>query len=341
MKHLTCNEVLAASPTWRPNAPLCEDALASFERELGTRLPDELRAVWLASNGGELHRIAFFDDDLLRELNVFADDRAEHIPDALVFAHDNGDLLFYLAPKNRLGRGAWAVFGVERGAISYEHSFFLAPTLRDFLALAAERGDFFDTPRLEEEWSQAHASEATLLATFSANDLSVELLYFETLLAQKVIPRRDLVIDGRPCMAGQEVHLSRTGCVTYASLAVTTEINQVRCRKGTLIVLTNDGALYRFTPDQDMTFFDVPCAAGQEISLPHEPSGHRTFSATLAAPRVFDGVACREGRVVSFDGARGPLVSATLDADLHVSGEFFPAGTRIERSVADSKWRKW
>jgi hypothetical protein len=136
-------------PRWEPNAPWTEADLAAFEQRLKVRFPDDVRAVWLEACGGNLRSTYLWDDELLLG-NVFGDyaDAAARAGQPIAFGGDNGNLLYYFDPHDRIGRGAWAVFGAEN-LVTSAGSFFIADSFEAFVerALHEDGWDFYEARR--------------------------------------------------------------------------------------------------------------------------------------------------------------------------------------------------
>jgi hypothetical protein len=135
---------------WTPDPPATEEQVAEAEKSLGVRLVAAYRCLLLASDGGSLSggeaRIYFYP---VRDLPEFSD--GSYFPEllgVLVFGDDEGDFIYYFDPEGRYGKGAWAVFMVEKGCPDRESSRYLAPDLRHFINRILAGDSFFEEPFL-------------------------------------------------------------------------------------------------------------------------------------------------------------------------------------------------
>ena len=105
--------------TWFPEDPFSEPQLAGAEQALGLRFPADFRDLLRAGGGeiaGENARILLFPAHHLARFNSADADGWKALQDLFVFADDAGDALYCYDPDDRLGRGAWAIFSVSKGA---------------------------------------------------------------------------------------------------------------------------------------------------------------------------------------------------------------------------------
>jgi hypothetical protein len=149
-------EMLNQAPDdrWRPRAPADPAALSALEGRLGRALPHEHRALLLASDGGSimgpremilLHEVARMDETL-DDVEV-----QTALPDMIVFGENAAGAFYYYDPEGRLGRGAWAVYWNELGALGSATSRFAGSDLADTVARVFGGVLFFDEPELGEQ----------------------------------------------------------------------------------------------------------------------------------------------------------------------------------------------
>ena len=121
---------------WSPKPPASEADLDAVEKALGLHLSDEYRKLLAYSSGGALYGaggdVIFFT---VRDLTEFNPDQ-DHpdLVEMLLFADDQGDFFFYFDPRNQLGRGEWAVFGVEKSVASRQWSRYVARDLGELVS---------------------------------------------------------------------------------------------------------------------------------------------------------------------------------------------------------------
>jgi hypothetical protein len=114
---------------WKRKSPATYEEIESVEQRLGLRLPDGYRKLFLYSNGGEFAgsraRVSLFS---LKDLTEFNPDPvwSHRIPGMIIIGDDAGDFIFYCDPQDHLKRGAWAVFVVGKGAVSFAYSRYVA-----------------------------------------------------------------------------------------------------------------------------------------------------------------------------------------------------------------------
>jgi len=121
-----------SSSEWMPSPPATAEELEAIEQKYGIVLPADYRELMLATSGCGLYayrtklNLESADDVLWHN----EDPRfKEHLPGMFVIGDDNGDAVFYYDPKNRLGRGAYALFEVDLGTIGFPHSKYAAANL--------------------------------------------------------------------------------------------------------------------------------------------------------------------------------------------------------------------
>lgn len=119
---------------WEPDVPAMEAEIAGAEQTLGHAFPPSYRALLGAGGGavyGENGRVLFFP---AKHLDQFTpEERAPELKGMLLFGDDEGDYFYYFDPENRLGRGAWAVYAVEKGTLDLDYSIFSARDLHHLI----------------------------------------------------------------------------------------------------------------------------------------------------------------------------------------------------------------
>jgi hypothetical protein len=70
------------------------------------------------------------------------------LAEMLIFGDDEGDFIYYFDPANRLGRGAWAVFLVEKSMSDFESSQWVAADLRGLCERVLGGESVWDDPYL-------------------------------------------------------------------------------------------------------------------------------------------------------------------------------------------------
>jgi len=115
--------------SWTPRPPASASEVVATEKALGKTFPPEYKSLLMYSDGGTLRgaeaRVFFFRIEEVRQFNgdpVWS----SHIPGMVIFGDDLGDYIYYFDPENRLHRGAWAVYLVEKGAVSFDYSKYAA-----------------------------------------------------------------------------------------------------------------------------------------------------------------------------------------------------------------------
>lgn len=137
--------------TWRPRPPASEADVAAVEKQLGLKFPADYRRLLTYSDGGSLYgsgsRVIFFR---LRDLLEFNPDLelSPDLADMLIFGDDEGDFIFYFDPAGTLGRGAWAVFMVEKAVSEFEASMFMAADLSAFCERVLGGPSIYDERRI-------------------------------------------------------------------------------------------------------------------------------------------------------------------------------------------------
>jgi hypothetical protein len=124
---VTILELLGGLPEsqWvtRPSAP--PESLAALESKYHLQLPADYRELMLVTNGCGLygHRTKL-NLEQAEELLWYNEDPdfAAQLPGMFVIGDDGGGALFYYDPANRLGKGAYAIFQVDFGAMDFPPS---------------------------------------------------------------------------------------------------------------------------------------------------------------------------------------------------------------------------
>jgi hypothetical protein len=122
---------------WDPEPPASEPEIAAVEQSLGLRFPDDYRRLLLLSSGGGVYgaetKIVFLPVRHLTQFNP-ATEHLSALARMVIFADDQGDFFFYFDPHDLLGRGAWAVYGVEKSIGTPDGSKYAARDLRHLVA---------------------------------------------------------------------------------------------------------------------------------------------------------------------------------------------------------------
>lgn len=142
------------SKAWTPARPASEESIGAAEQALNLKFPEAYRQLLLYSDGGELEMeeafISLFDLDYLLELNPHPV-WSPGLPGMIFFANDQGDYLYYFDPENSLGRGSWAVYGVEMGSSNFERSMYLAKDITHLIARILNGDDVLNSTYLKDE----------------------------------------------------------------------------------------------------------------------------------------------------------------------------------------------
>jgi hypothetical protein len=143
---------------WKPEKPALEEEVAGVERKLERRLQEVYRQLFTYADGGSLRgarsRLSFNPLRDLVEFNSEADP-SPGLVEMLIFGDDDGDYLYYFDPDNRLRRGAWAVYVVERALGNIEHSMFVAEDVVRACRRILDGENVFDAPYLGDESQSA------------------------------------------------------------------------------------------------------------------------------------------------------------------------------------------
>ena len=91
---------------WSPYGKPSTDAIAAAEQDLGVDLPDDYRSLLSSCRGGTIRGAhAVVELWAIDELALLTEERGDAIPEAIFFASDGGDRLYFFDPTGRLGRG--------------------------------------------------------------------------------------------------------------------------------------------------------------------------------------------------------------------------------------------
>jgi hypothetical protein len=131
--------------------PADPQRLSDLEREYGVTFPDDYRQLKLAAdgvslgNGGsrlELENISETYDHLGDEV------LEKKIPGMIVIGSDGGGMAYYYDPKNRLGKGAFAVFMVSFSALFFAESIYLGKSLTEVIERVLGGEELSELPQL-------------------------------------------------------------------------------------------------------------------------------------------------------------------------------------------------
>lgn len=136
---------------WMTSPPASAESLAALESRYQLDLPADYRTLMLETNGCGLygHRTQL-NLESADELLWHNEDPAfvAALPGMFVIGDDNGDALFYYDPTGRLGKGRYAIFQVDFGAIGFPYSKYAAASLTDLIeAILADKA-IWDYPYL-------------------------------------------------------------------------------------------------------------------------------------------------------------------------------------------------
>jgi hypothetical protein len=152
MMHPLSKRLLSLSDDiFHHGSPRPPEELEQLERVVGERFPDDYRAVLLEVGpfqvrGPKIWIILDLVEDVL--LSLDDDFLSGRMPGIVMIGNDNGDYGYYYDPKGRLGRGAFALYCVDRGTLTFEKSRFVAPTLTEAIDQALAGEDFRERPTL-------------------------------------------------------------------------------------------------------------------------------------------------------------------------------------------------
>jgi hypothetical protein len=136
---------------WEDWPPADPAVLAKTEAALGVRFPADYRELVLATNGGTLtgpaEAITLWGVDELVDRN--ADELyAEALPEMLVVGENGGGGIYFYDPRNRIGRGTWALYWVALGAASLRTAKYAGADLREVFERVVGGVLFFDEPAI-------------------------------------------------------------------------------------------------------------------------------------------------------------------------------------------------
>jgi SMI1 / KNR4 family (SUKH-1) len=131
---------------WTPiREPASDQSLAALERTYGQTFPEDFRRIYRRFGGGEL--VGKGDSLLVLEHvgNILEHSRdpalRSRLPGAVVIAGDGGDKLIFYDAENRLGRGSFAVFLGEWGALSQANLVYVGATISEVIEKTLTIGD--------------------------------------------------------------------------------------------------------------------------------------------------------------------------------------------------------
>jgi hypothetical protein len=140
---------------WHGLPRASEEAIAAVEAFVGLPLPDDYRSLLGLSDGGALYRhrtkLELESTDNLIPWNK--EERfVESLPGMFVIGDDASDCVFYYDPRNRLERGAWALFEVELGVLAPDSGFpmskYVGRDLGELVDAILANEPLFDRPYL-------------------------------------------------------------------------------------------------------------------------------------------------------------------------------------------------
>lgn len=129
----TINELLAtlSPPHWYGGNPATAAELAALVAKWPS-LPDDYRDA-MSAGGGELvgdnAKITLFNPRHVLRFNDPADQGRSMLVDMMLIGVDAGDYWYFFDPAGKLGRGAWALFLVDKATDELDPVIFAAPTL--------------------------------------------------------------------------------------------------------------------------------------------------------------------------------------------------------------------
>jgi hypothetical protein len=131
--------------------PARPEDLAQLAHAIGQPLPEDFRASVLELGGWMVKGPRFtISVELIDVITMILrdEDWNDRMPGMMMFGSDGGDCWYYYDPLDKLGHGAFAVYLVERGAMTLAHSMYIAKTLTEATecVLAGER--LYDRPYL-------------------------------------------------------------------------------------------------------------------------------------------------------------------------------------------------
>ncbi len=139
------------SSEWMTSPPATPQSLEAIEKKCGIVLPADYRELMLATSGCGLYayrtKLNLEPADEVPWHNEDPRFKAD-LPGMFVIGDDNGEAVFYYDPKNRLGRGAYALFEVDLGTIGFRYSKYAAASLTQLLEKIIAGESIWDYPQL-------------------------------------------------------------------------------------------------------------------------------------------------------------------------------------------------
>ena len=139
---------LSHGPPGRP------EKLAELEQLIGRPLPDDFRTsvlalgIWTVKGPRFAIGVEMIDDIL----SIMRDpDWRTDLPDMALIGSDGGDCWYYYDPLDKLGHGAFAVYMVDRGVMTFARSMYIAKTLADATECVLAGEMLYDRPYLSAD----------------------------------------------------------------------------------------------------------------------------------------------------------------------------------------------
>jgi SMI1 / KNR4 family (SUKH-1) len=132
--------------------PTLPEQLIETEQRLGVSLPEEYQQFLLTWDGGyfENVRLKLYEWIELEDFNP-EPDWSEKLPEMLLFGSDEGAYVFYFDPKNRLGKGTWAIYSFSMGAVCFEDSSYVAKNFTHLIQRALNGEYLTDGSMLKDD----------------------------------------------------------------------------------------------------------------------------------------------------------------------------------------------
>ncbi len=131
--------------------PADPQRLSELEGEYGVTFPADYRELKLAAdgvslgNGGSRLELEIIDETY----DHLGDEVLEkNLPGMILIGSDGGGKAYFYDPKNRLGKGAFAVFMASFSAPFFEESIYLGGSLTEVIDRVLGGEDFWKLPRL-------------------------------------------------------------------------------------------------------------------------------------------------------------------------------------------------
>lgn len=116
------------------------------EQRVSQQFPHDYKRVLAEYGDGTLRgpgtMILLIPPDQLAEFNP--DPEMPSLAEMLVFAHDGGDYFYFFDPKNRLGKGPWAIFAVVMGPSELADALPIAHSLLELFQRILQGEDMID-----------------------------------------------------------------------------------------------------------------------------------------------------------------------------------------------------